>query len=126
MIYIKYVVFLVQENPKPSTTKSIRRSNLQIQLTAKNYKYYTSLGNFFAQREIPEKTLLNPYRDWVCDLSIKITKKRKKIPFGIFSVRLVSFLRQNRIGIFQRKTSNEKIGVTNASYKCDSTYRQGR
>jgi len=80
-----------------------------------NQKRYTSLGNFFAQREIPEKTLLYPYRDWVCDLNIKITKKQKKIPFGIFSIRLVSFLKQNHIGIFQQKTSNEKIGVTNAS-----------
>ena len=56
-----------------------------------NRKRYTSFGNFFAQREVPEKTPLNPYVDWIYDLFQKITKKRKKIPFGIFSVRLVSF-----------------------------------
>ena len=55
-----------------------------------------------------KKTPLNPYKDWVYDLFPKITKKRKKIPFGIFSVRLVSFLRQNHIGIFQQKHQIKK------------------
>ena len=70
-----------------------------------NCKRYTSLGIFFSQPEISEKTPLNPHSDWVYNLNIKDTKKQKKIPFGIFSVRLVSFLTQNHIRIFQQKTS---------------------
>ena len=93
-------------------------------IDSQNRKCHTSLGIFFAQREIPAKTPLNPHNNWVYDLFPKITKKQKKIPFGIFSGRLVSFLRQDHIGIFQQKTSNAKIGVTNSFYKCDSTYRQ--
>ena len=96
-----------EENPKTEQPTDT--------IDSQNRINYTSLGNFFAQREIREKTLLNPYRDWVCDLNIKITKKRKKLPFGNFSVRLVTFLRQNRIGIFQQKTSDKKVRVTNAS-----------
>ena len=60
-------------------------------INSQNRKRYTSLGNFFPQREVPQKTPLNPHVDWVYDRNIKITKKQKKIPFGIFSVRLVSF-----------------------------------
>ena len=70
-----------------------------------NCKRYTSLGIFFSQPEISEKTPLNPRSNWVYNLNIKDTKKQKKIPFGIFSVRLVSFLTQNHIRIFQQKTS---------------------
>ena len=80
-------------------------------IDSQNSECYTSLGNFFAQPEIPEKTHLNPYGDWIYDLNIKVTKKRKKLPFGNFSVRLVTFLKQNHIGIFQQKISNEKIIV---------------
>lgn len=68
---------------------------------SQNHISYTSRGNFFSQRETPEKTPLNPHVDWTNDLFQKIAKKRKKIPYGIFSVRLVSFLTQNHIGTFQ-------------------------
>ena len=70
-----------------------------------NRKRYMSLGIFFSQPEISEKTPLNPHSDWVYNLNIKNTKKLKKIPYGIFSVRLVSFLTQNHIRIFQQNTS---------------------
>ena len=84
-----------------SSRKTIKRLQQRMKIAqpagtinSQNRKYYTSVGNFFARREISEKTPLNPYMDWVHDRNQKITKKQKKIPFGIFSVRLVSFLRQ--------------------------------
>ena len=50
------------------------------------------LGIFFSQREMAQKTSTNPHRHWVYGTNEKITKKLKKIPFGIFLARLVSLL----------------------------------
>ena len=76
---------------------------------SQNHISYTSRGNFFSQRETPEKTPLNPHVDWTNDLFQKIAKKRKKIPYGIFSVRLVSFLTQNHIGTFQLRLTMKYV-----------------
>ena len=53
-------------------------------------EYYTSLGNIFSQREIAQKMPLNPHSDRVYNHIRKITKKQKKIPFGILKDSLVS------------------------------------
>ena len=118
-IYVILIVCYVRDLKKIQKTEQPADT-----IDSQNRKCYTSLGNFFAQREISEKTPPNPDKDWVYDLFPKIIEKLRKIPFGIFSVRSVSFLAQNRIGIFQQKTSNAKIRVPNSFYKCDSTYRQ--
>ena len=96
ILIVRYVRNLkkIQKTEQPTDT-----------IDNQNCKRYTSLGIFFSQPEISEKIPLNPHSDWVYNRNIKNTKKQKKIPFGIFSVRLVSFLAQNHIRIFRQKTS---------------------
>ena len=66
----------------------------------KNRRSYTSLGNFFFSKRHPQKMPLNPYEDCDYDLIPKITKKRKNLPFGNFSDRLVTFLSHIESGVF--------------------------
>ena len=72
-------------------------------IDSQNRRSYTFRGNFFRGQLHPQKTPLNPYGNWVYAYIPKIAKKRKKLPFGNFLGRLVTFLRQNCIGILSAK-----------------------
>ena len=92
--------------------RKLKMKHISGQSKIKNLRSCPFRGNFFFKKGHLQKTPLNPYRDWVYDLILKSPKKRKKLPFGNFLTRLVSFFKAKSHRHFLAKTSNGEKNIT--------------